>query len=65
MNKDFFIKQLDEILIEFNAFKSSSRNNDLSDLPSQQVSMIISKSKAAIERITGNKSEYYKIFKNY
>lgn len=60
MNKDFFIKQLDEILIEFNGLKSSSRHSDLSDLPSQQVSMMISKSKAAVERITGNKSEYYK-----
>jgi hypothetical protein len=60
MDKDFFVKQLDEIIEEFHGFKSNVRNGDISYFTNQQLSLLISKSKAAVERIVGNKSEYYK-----
>lgn len=64
MNTDFFIKQLDEILNEYNSANSNSPNNYSSEIPSQQVALIVTKSKAAVERITGVNSEYYKDIEN-
>ena len=64
MNTDFFIKQLDEILNEYNSANSNSPNNYFSEIPSQQVALIVTKSKAAVERITGVNSEYYKDIEN-
>lgn len=60
MNNDFFIKQLDEILNEYSSAKPNSHN----ELPAQQVALIVTKSKAAVERITGANSEYYKDIEN-
>jgi hypothetical protein len=61
MNKDYFLNQLDEILIEFNTVKSKAKYEDLSgNVTPQEISSCTSRSKAAVERITGNKSEYYK-----
>ena len=61
MNKDFFIKQLDEIIQDFNTIRSKATYDDLSGNTSpQEITMTLTKSKAAIVRITGNKSEYYK-----
>nr|WP_319272493.1 hypothetical protein [uncultured Draconibacterium sp.] len=59
--KDFFIKQLDEILEEFKSVSSKSEYvNDLSDISgSIEVSALITKCLATIERIVGNNSEYY------
>ena len=61
MNKYFFIKQLDEIMIDFNTIKSKAQYDDLSgNVTPQEISLCITRSKAAVARITGNKSEYYK-----
>ncbi len=59
-NKDLFIKQLDGILLEYAEVSSKSQYDDLSDLSDTiEVSALIAKSLASVERITGNKSEYY------
>lgn len=61
MNKDFFIKQLDEIIADFLRIKSKAKYNDLSGNTSiEEITALLSKSKAAIARIVGNNSEYYK-----
>jgi hypothetical protein len=61
MNKDFFIKQLDEIITEFVRVKSRAKYDDLSGNTSiEEVATLLTKSKAAIARIVGNNSEYYK-----
>ncbi len=60
MNKDFFIKQINNILKDFDIIKSKSINGNLGDIPFEEIMYVLTKAKAAIERITGDKSEYYK-----
>lgn len=62
MNKNFFTKQLDEIVKDFNLIKSQAQFTDLSGgmTSTEDIAGTITKSKAAIARIVGNKSEYYK-----
>ncbi len=61
MNKDFFIKQLEEIITDFNRIKSKAKNKDLSgNIAIEDISHLLSKSKAAVARIAGKNSEYYK-----
>ncbi len=62
MNKDFFINQLDEIMIGFNIIQSKAQyKEDLSgNVTQQEVSLCITRSKAAVARISGIKSEHYK-----
>lgn len=61
MNKDFFIKQLDDILSDFNKIKSKAQYNDLSgNVTIEEISSVLTKAKAAIARIVGDNSEYYK-----
>lgn len=60
MSKAFFIKQLENILIEFDKIWSKTQYSDLSDISLQEVISILTRSKAAIVRIVGEKSEYYK-----
>jgi hypothetical protein len=62
MNIDFFIKQLDEILNDFNKIKSKSQYDDLSGSSTsvEEIVTVLAKSKACIVRIVGVKSEYYK-----
>ncbi len=61
MNKDFFIKQLDEILNDYNRMKSKSQHDDLSgNTTIEEITTILTKAKAAIVRIVSNKSEYFK-----
>ena len=60
MTKDFFIKQLDEIINDFNTLKSRSQRSDFSDMKKEEIMIITSKSKSAIVRITSDRSEYYK-----
>jgi hypothetical protein len=61
MNKDFFLKQLDEIINDFNIIKSKATYDDLSgNTTTEEISTALTKSKAAIARIVGDKSEYYK-----
>lgn len=61
MNKEFFIKQLDDILNDFNNIKLKAQYDDLSgNVTIEEITTLLTKSKAAISRIVGNKSEYYK-----
>jgi hypothetical protein len=60
MLKEHFIKQLQTIWDDFIKLKSTSQYSDLSDLNDENVSELISKAKAAVSRIAGNESEYYK-----
>ncbi|AOZ98117.1 hypothetical protein [Flavobacterium commune] len=61
MNKDFFIKQLDDILSDFNKIKSKAQYDDLSgNVTIEEISSVLTKAKAAIARIVGDNSEYYK-----
>lgn len=60
MNKDFFIKQLGEIINDYNLLKSKDQYGDFSSNPLDEVTTVITKAKAAITRIVGNNSEYYK-----
>lgn len=62
-NNDFFIKQLDEILNEYNAIKLKSGGDDLSKISKEEVSKISTKISSAVERISGKNSEYYKNLK--
>jgi hypothetical protein len=60
MTKDFFIKQLDGVIEDFNKLKSNAKYDDLSDRSEEEVMQAISKAKAAVVRITSTLSEYYK-----
>ena len=61
MNKDFFIKQLDDILNDYNRIKSKAQYDDLSgNTTIEEITTVLTKAKAAIVRIVGDKSEYYK-----
>lgn len=61
MTKPFFLKQLDEILAEYNQLKAKAQYDDFSGKTAiEDITTIISKSKAAISRIVGVNSEYYK-----
>lgn len=60
MNKDFFFKQLDEILNDFERIKSKAKYDDLSGTEIQEITSILTKAKATIVRIVGVSSEYYK-----
>jgi len=61
MNKDFFIRQLDEILTDYSRIKSKAQQSDLSgNTTTEEITSALTKSKAAVARIVGNKSEYYK-----
>jgi len=61
MNKDFFKKQLEEIISDYLIIKSKAKNKDLSgNIAIEDISHLLSKSKAAIARIAGKNSEYYK-----
>lgn len=61
MNTEFFIKQLGDVLNDFNTVKSKAKYDDLSgNTTIEEISSVISKAKAAIVRIVGTNSEYYK-----
>jgi hypothetical protein len=62
MNTDFFIKQIDEVLNDFNKIKLKSQYDDLSGSSTslEEIVTVLTKSKAYIVRIVGLKSEYYK-----
>ena len=60
-NKEFFIKQLNTIIANYQEFSSSCKYDDHSDrYDTVEMGALITKSISTIERITGNKSEYYK-----
>ena len=53
-NKDFFIKQLNSIISEYQSFANSCQFDDLSDKnDTVEMGTFITKSISAIERITG------------
>lgn len=60
MNKDYFLKQLIDIIGVFELVSRSSQHKDLSGIEPQVLSNIISRGKAAVARIVGVNSEYYK-----
>lgn len=63
MTKDFLIKQLDEVLQDFDSLKAMAKYDDLSDIQAYKVEEIInliSRAKASVARIVGTSSEYYK-----
>ena len=61
MNKDFFLKQIEEIINDFNSIKSKALFEDLSgNVDPEEISAVTTKAKAAVARIVGCKSEYYK-----
>jgi len=61
MNKEFFIKQLTEIITEYESIRSRAKYVDLSgNIHYDEVPTAISKAKAAIARIASTDSEYYK-----
>jgi hypothetical protein len=61
MNKDFFIKQLDYILTDYNRIKANAQYDDLSGNKNiEEITTVLTKAKASIARIVGDKSEYYK-----
>ncbi|HEV8286844.1 MAG TPA: hypothetical protein VGQ09_21190 [Chitinophagaceae bacterium] len=63
MIKDIFLKQLNQILIEFEKLKASAKYEDLSDIAHDKVenlTVLLTKAKATIARVTGTNSEYYK-----
>jgi hypothetical protein len=60
-NKEFFLKQLDGIINEYIDLRSKSKHSDLSDRDNSiDMSSLLAKSIASIERIAGKNSEYYK-----
>jgi hypothetical protein len=61
MTKDFFLKQLDGVIGDFNTIKAKAQYDDLSgNTTDEELMGVISKAKAAVARMTSNKSEYYK-----
>ena len=62
MNKDFFIKQLEDILNDYNRIKSKAQHSeDLSAYATiEEIRDLLTRAKAAIVRIVSDKSEYYK-----
>lgn len=60
MNNEYFIKQAQEIINEYNLTKSRAKYVDLSDLSEELLTRLITKSKSFVVRVVGEKSEYYK-----
>jgi hypothetical protein len=63
MVKDHFLRQLTEVIEEFERLQSAAQYSDLSDVLTDKVedlTTLITKAKAAIARTTGVNSEYYK-----
>lgn len=61
MTKDFFLKQLDGVIGDFNTIKAKAQYDDFSgNTTDEELTGAISKAKAAVARITSSKSEYYK-----
>src|SRR5437868_3495987 len=53
-----FLEQLEAILAAYSRLKSSSRYDDLSDVSSTDIHTLLTRSRAALERISGAKSVY-------
>lgn len=63
MKNEYFLNQLNSVIDDFNKLQTVAKYDDLSDILSNKVedlTTLISRSKATVERIVGNNSEYYK-----
>ena len=63
MTNDYFLKQVNSVLNDFNVLRSQAKYDDLSDVSHgkvENITTLISRAKATIERIAGYNSEYYK-----
>lgn len=63
MNSEYFLKQLNSVIIDFETLQSQAKYDDLSDVlydKLESLTTLISRAKAAIVRVTGLNSEYYK-----
>jgi hypothetical protein len=60
MDVEIYTKQLNEITVIFESVSRSAKYEDLSDQPIQVLANIMSRSKAAVARIAGTSSEYYR-----
>lgn len=60
MNNEYFIRQAEGIIDEYNQQKKQSQYNDISDLSEELLTRLITKSKSFVVRVVGEKSEYYK-----
>ncbi|MGV8150564.1 MAG: hypothetical protein ACP5NV_02440 [Candidatus Woesearchaeota archaeon] len=54
-----YIKQIENIIAEFNETAKTSRRSDLADINLVYLSNLATRTKSAIARITGKNSEYY------
>ena len=61
MNKNIFISQLDSVINDFDIIRGKAQYDDLSgNTTPEEISSAITKAKAAVSRISGVQSEYYK-----
>jgi len=60
MNKEFFLKQIEVVLKDYEIVKSHEQRDYLTGNEFEETLNVFSKAKAAIVRITGIHSEYYK-----
>lgn len=58
MNTKFFTTQLDELLHAFESMQRQAKHNDLSDLPKSDRQSLVTRSIAAVHRISGLHSTY-------
>lgn len=58
MDNSIFVNQLDSLLKEYESLQQGSMHNDLSDLPKSDRQSLITRSIAAIHRISGPNSTY-------
>jgi hypothetical protein len=58
MNKELFIKQLNTLIEEHKSLRAQSKYKDLSDLPKTDRQSLVTRSVAAIHRISGISSPY-------
>jgi len=61
MEKTILLKQLDKILESYGKLKAKANHDDLSgNVTVDEITELVTKSKAAVVRIVGSNSEYYK-----
>ena len=60
MDNQFFIKQTEEVINEYNALKKQAQYEDLSDLEANSLTKLMTKSRSLVVRIAGENSEYFK-----
>src|ERR1700754_2989043 len=61
MDKTILLKQLDKILADYDILKSRANHEDLSgNVSVNEITELVTKAKAAVVRMVGINSEYYK-----